>query len=134
MCVVWLCVLRATCNAPPLPSQDQRNETARLTRQTSTDLQRMNREAQHKLTTRLDEVEQGRVDLRRCVDDTQHEIDLLEGHKGLLVKELAAKDLPLKITNECRAFRDKRYGIDLVADAVDQQLGNVRDCVTERSV
>ena len=56
------------------------------------------------------------------IEDVRNETDLLVAQKKRLTNALDATEAPLHIATECLANRDRRYGEDRVADAVEMAL------------
>lgn len=63
-----------------------------------------------------------KMELDRETDDMVGEITTLTHMKATLEKALAEYDVPLRIAQECLYHREKRSGIDLVHDNVEQEL------------
>lgn len=101
-----------------------REQSVKLARDTTTDLQKTQREVQNRLTLRIDDIATRESDLDKCIEDTFTEIGKLQNHLDLVRSTNQSKDLPLDITRECAAWRRERAGIDLVVDDVERQLGS----------
>eukprot|EP00729_Bicosta_minor_P014171 gene14171-1493_t len=100
-----------------------REAATQLARDTTTELQRTQREVQNRLTLRIDDIATREADLDKCIADTFKEIGNLQNHLDLVRSTNQSKDLPLDITRECMTWRQDRAGIDLVVDDVERQLG-----------
>lgn len=96
-----------------------RNETDNHTRWTQHD-------SNTKLEKRIDDINDWRKSLERCLAETDHEIALLQVEKERTERALEAKKVPLDIALECLMLRENRLNIDLVRDEVESQLHKVK--------
>lgn len=117
--------LNTTANEGRADATTVRQSAIENTRKSSSLLQQTERDVEGKIATRIDEVESRAALLQSTIDDIFTEIGHLLGHKDMMEKELAAKELPLSIAKECLSIREGRFGIDLVADDVEAQLKRV---------
>jgi len=92
-----------------------RNETDNHTRWTQHD-------SNTKLEKRIDDINDWKRSLERCLEETDKEIKSLENEKKNAEIALEAKIIPLHIALECLMLREEREGIDLVRDEVEHQL------------
>ncbi|EDO37357.1 predicted protein, partial [Nematostella vectensis] len=92
-----------------------RNETDNHTRWTQHD-------SNTKLEKRIDDINDWKRSLERCLAETDNEIALLTREKERTERALEAKKVPLDITLECLMLRENRQSIDLVRDEVEAQL------------
>lgn len=96
-----------------------RNETDNHTRWTQHD-------SNTKLEKRIDDINDWRKSLERCLAETDEEIRLLQQEKERAEQALEAKKVPLDIAMECLMLREHRQVIDLVRDPVEAELHKVR--------
>ncbi|XP_005399736.1 PREDICTED: tektin-1 isoform X2 [Chinchilla lanigera] len=75
-----------------------------------------------KLEQRLEEVRFWKKELDDKLEQIVHETEDLLSYKSRLEKALESFKEPLHITERCLAYREKRVGIDLVHDVVEQEL------------
>ncbi|KAM6174865.1 tektin-1 [Erethizon dorsatum] len=75
-----------------------------------------------KLEQRLEEVRFWKKELDDKLEQLVHETADLLSYKSRLEKALESFKEPLHITERCLAYREKRVGIDLVHDVVEQEL------------
>lgn len=92
-----------------------RNETDNHTRWTQHD-------SNTKLEKRIDDINDWRKSLERCLAETDEEIRLLQEEKERAEQALEAKKVPLDIAMECLMLREHRQAIDLVRDPVEAEL------------
>jgi len=92
-----------------------RNETDNHTRWTQ-------HESDTKLEKRIDDINEWRKSLEKCLKDTDNEINSLQEEKERTEVALEAKKLPLDVAIECLMLRENRKDIDLVRDKVEEQL------------
>ena len=95
-----------------------RNETDNHTRWTQHD-------SNTKLEKRIDDINDWRKSLERCLAETDEEIRLLQQEKERAEQALEAKKVPLDIAMECLMMREHRQVIDLVRDPVEAELHKV---------
>lgn len=95
-----------------------RNETDNHTRWTQ-------HNSNTKLEKRIDDINDWRKSLEKCLADTDNEIALLTKEKERTERALEAKKVPLDIALECLMLREHRQAIDLVRDGVEAQLHKV---------
>ena len=95
-----------------------RNETDNHTRWTQHD-------SNTKLEKRIDDINEWRESLERCLSETDTEISALQKEKEQTERALDAKAVPLEVAVECLMLRENRVGIDLVRDLVEEQLHKV---------
>ena len=98
-----------------------RNETDNHTRWTQHD-------SNTKLEKRIDDINDWRKSLERCLAETDEEIRLLQLEKERAEQALEAKKVPLDIAMECLMLREHRQAIDLVRDPVEAELHKVKYC------
>jgi len=103
-------------------SQNERAQTVDLMRTHSSELQRTQREVQHKLALRIDDIELRKQDLTFAINNSEAEIAELEAYKAHVESVIKAKDSPLAVSNECLQGRKQRQGADLFHDDVDAKL------------
>jgi len=104
-------------------SQSVRGAAASLTRDTTTQLQKTQREVQNRLTLRIDDIAQRDADLNLAISDTFTEIGMLQNHLDMVRSSRQAKDMPLEIVQSCLDWRKERVSIDVVRDDVERSLG-----------
>lgn len=92
-----------------------RNETDNHTRWTQHD-------SNTKLEKRIDDINDWKRSLERCLEETDKEIKTLENEKKNIEISLEDKEIPLHVALECLMLREEREGIDLVKDEVEYQL------------
>ncbi|KAK3744964.1 hypothetical protein QZH41_008492 [Actinostola sp. cb2023] len=92
-----------------------RNETDNHTRWTQHD-------SNTKLEKRIDDINDWRKSLEKCLAETDHEIAKLQVEKDRTERALEAKKVPLDIALQCLMLRENRLNIDLVRDEVEGQL------------
>ncbi len=97
-----------------------RNQTENHTRWTQHD-------TNTKLEKRIDDINEWKEALERCLADTDKEIESLQVEKEKTERALEAKQLPLDVAIECLMLRENRIGIDLVRDEVEEQLHKVNE-------
>ncbi|XP_008853866.1 tektin-1 [Nannospalax galili] len=100
-----------------LVAESQRlvDEIEKTTRKSQSDVNK-------KLEQRLEEVRFWKKELDDKLEQLMHETDGLLMYKTHLEKALESFKEPLCISERCLAYRDKRVGIDLVHDQVEQEL------------
>ena len=85
-------------------------------------LQKTSRAVENAFSLRIDDIAAMTAALEKETSDTFVEIGALEQAKDRLQVALQATELPLAITIECAEERQRREGVELVADDVDEQL------------
>ncbi|KAL1778643.1 tektin-1 [Sigmodon hispidus] len=100
-----------------LVAESQRlvDEIEKTTRKSQSDVNK-------KLEQRLEEVKFWKKELDDKLEQLVHQTDDLLIYKIRLEKALESFKEPLHITERCLAYREKRVGIDLVHDVVEQEL------------
>lgn len=100
-----------------LVAESQRlvDEIEKTTRKSQSDVNK-------KLEQRLEEVKFWKKELDDKLEQLVHQTDDLLTYKIRLEKALESFKEPLHITERCLAYREKRVGIDLVHDVVEQEL------------
>lgn len=100
-----------------LVAESQRlvDEIDKTTRKSQSDVNK-------KLEQRLEEVRFWKKELDDKLEQLGNETDDLLNYKIRLEKSLESFKEPLFITERCLAYREKRVGIDLVHDEVEQEL------------
>ncbi|XP_053425162.1 tektin-1 [Nycticebus coucang] len=91
------------------------DEIEKTTRKSQSDVNK-------KLEQRLEEVRFWKKELDDKLEQLVYETEDLLTHKTRVEKALESLKEPLHITETCLAYREKRVGIDLVHDVVEQEL------------
>eukprot|EP00055_Hartaetosiga_balthica_P008292 m.30362 g.30362 ORF g.30362 m.30362 type:complete len:396 (-) comp6225_c0_seq1:4227-5414(-) len=112
-------------------SSATRSRAGETTRIATTRVQRAQRATENELNLRIDWIEQRVVDLEKVIDDVLEEVDALKVVKIRTEKESADTATPLEINKECQSLRTQRYGVDLVEDAVDEELDSEETLLQE---
>ena len=99
-----------------------RQEARKLRNQTDSNTRWTQHDSNTKLEKRIDDINEWKESLERCLQETDKEIEALQKEKNNLEVALEAKQLPLNIAVECLMLREEREGIDLVRDNVEHQL------------
>lgn len=99
-----------------------RQEARRLRNETDNHTRWTQHDSNTKLEKRIDDINEWRESLEKCLNDMDKEIEDLQAEKKRVEIALDAKKLPLDITIECLMLRENREGIDLVRDNVEEQL------------
>eukprot|EP00794_Sanderia_malayensis_P004861 gene4861-5500_t len=107
--------LRNSSHTVRQDARSLRNQTENHTRWTQHD-------TNTKLEKRIDDINEWKEALERCLNDTDKEIESLQVEKEKTERALEAKQLPLDVAIECLMLRENRIGIDLVRDGVEEQL------------
>ena len=118
-------ILRTNAERLRNASHDVRQEARRLRNETDNHTRWTQHDSNTKLEKRIDDINEWREALERCLDDTQREIAALQAEKEKTERALDAKKLPLNVAIECLMLRENRDGIDLVRDEVEEQLHKV---------
>ncbi|XP_062031466.1 tektin-1 [Lepus europaeus] len=105
------------CRSERLVAESQRlvDDIEKTTRKSQSDVNK-------KLEQRLEEVRFWKRELDGKLEQLVYETEDLLTYKGRLEKALQDFREPLRITERCLAYREKRVGIDLVHDEVEQEL------------
>lgn len=113
-----------TSNAEKLRDSSHaiRQEARRLHNETDNHTRWTQHDSNTKLEKRVDDINEWKESLERCLRDTDNEIKALQEQKSILEVALEAKKLHLDVAIECLMLRENREGIDLVRDKVEQQL------------
>lgn len=113
-----------TSNAEKLrdSSHTIRQEARRLRNETDNHTRWTQHDSNTKLEKRIDDINEWKESLERCLGDTDKEIKALQDQKSILEVALEEKQVPLDVAIECLMLRENREGIDLVRDKVEQQL------------
>lgn len=106
-------------------SHDIRQDARRLRNETENHTRWTQHDTNTKLDKRIDDINEWKEALQRCLDNTQREIEALQDEKMKTERALDAKKLPLDIAVECLMLRENRVGIDLVRDEVEEQIHKV---------
>jgi hypothetical protein len=125
-------------------AESVRKEALAVAQETSELLQLTQRAVENQFSLRLDEVNTHRLYIQRTIENVQSEISSaqvcvsvlptpLSPHAPQAAKdtvdgEIAAKKIPLDITQACLAQREGRQGIDKVRDNVEIELEKVGPC------
>ncbi|XP_069339542.1 tektin-1 [Eulemur rufifrons] len=107
-----------------LVAESQRlvDEIEKTTRKSQSDVNK-------KLEQRLEEVRFWKKELDDKLEQLVYETEDLLTYKTRLEKALESFKEPLHITETCLAYREKRVGIDLVHDEVEQELMKEADII-----
>lgn len=106
-------------------SHDVRQEARRLRNETDCHTRWTQHDTNTKLEKRIDDINEWKEALERCLGDTHKEIEALQAEKQTTERALDAKKLPLDVAVECLMLRENRIGIDMVRDEVEEQLHKV---------
>ena len=118
-------ILRANAERLRNASHDVRQEARQLRNETENHTRWTQHESDTKLEKRIDDINEWKEALERCMENTQKEIQALQSEKEKTERDLDAKKLPLDVAIECLMLRENRNGIDLVRDEVEEQLHKV---------
>lgn len=99
-----------------------RQDARKLRNETESHTKWTQHESNTKIEKRIDDINEWKVSLERCLEETDKEIQALQNEKKNLEIALEAKKLPLDVAMECLLSREEREGIDLVRDNVEHQL------------
>jgi len=99
-----------------------RQEARKLTNETDSHTRWTQHDTNTKLEKRIDDINEWREALERCLSETDKEIEQLQIEKQRTEQALEAKKIPLNVAIECLMLRENRKGIDLVRDVVEEQL------------
>lgn len=99
-----------------------RQEARRLGNETDNHTRWTQHDSNSKLEKRIDDINEWKESIERCLNDTDQEIKQLETEKQRTEKALDAKKVPLDVAIECLLLRENRKGIDLVRDNVEEEL------------
>ncbi|KAM5150498.1 tektin-1 [Callospermophilus lateralis] len=97
-------------------------ESQRLVDEIDKTTRKSQSDANKKIEQRLEEVRFWKKELDDKLEQLVNETDDLLNYKIRVEKSLESFKEPLFITERCLAYREKRVGIDLVNDEVDQEL------------
>lgn len=106
-------------------SERLRSECTRLCNEVDQTTVRVQKEVEHKLSQRIQDIQFWKEELKRKIQDIAEEIDALLNCKIGLEKGLEATNLPLEVSKRCLMLREKREVIDMVHDEVEIQLMKV---------
>jgi len=115
-------LLRSNAERLRNSSHTIRQEARRLTNETDNHTRWTQHDSNTKLEKRIDDINEWRESLERCLNDTDKEIEKLQMEKQRTEKALDAKKVPLDVAIECMMLRENKKGIDLVRDVVEEQL------------
>ncbi|KAM4842993.1 tektin-1 [Thomomys bottae] len=97
-------------------------ESKRVVEEISKNTKRSQSDSSKKLEQRIQELKFWRQELDDKLQQLVYETDDLLTYKTRLEKALKSFQEPLRITEMCLAYREKRIGTDLVHDEVEQEL------------
>ncbi|KAG9485804.1 hypothetical protein GDO78_008733 [Eleutherodactylus coqui] len=97
-------------------------ESQRLVDEIEKSTQKTQKDVNKKLEQRLNEIQFWKKELDNKLEDTVNDIEQLLAYKTRLEKALESCMEPLAIAQQCLVEREKRIGIDLVHDEVEQEL------------
>ncbi|NWU91780.1 TEKT2 protein, partial [Upupa epops] len=103
-------------------SHQVRQEARALRDETSNQTKWDEDDNRSRLADRISSLNRWKETLGRCLADVDAEIDALAQVKGAAERALQAKNLPLAVSIECLTLRESRRAIDLVRDAVEEEL------------
>ncbi|XP_072466157.1 tektin-2 [Notamacropus eugenii] len=103
-------------------SQQIRQEICTLRNETNNQTIWDEYDNQNRLSERIDSVDRWKEILDKSLTDTDAEIDAMIQMKEAAERALQAKNLPLDVAIECLTLRESRRDIDVVKDAVDDEL------------
>ena len=106
-------------------SERLRSECNRLSNEVQQTTFRVQKEVEHKLSQRIDDVTFWKEELEKKIKQTSDEIEAVINMKIELEKNIEATNFPLEVTKRCLMFRENRQAIDLVHDEVEIQLMKV---------
>jgi len=115
-------LLRSNAERLRNSSHTVRQEARRLTNETDNHTRWTQHDSNTKLEKRIDDINEWKESIERCLNDTDREIEELQTEKQRTEKALDAKKVPLDVAIECLMLRENRKGIDLVRDVVEEQL------------
>ena len=115
-------ILRTNAERLRDASHSIRQEARRLGNETDNHTRWTQHDTNTKLEKRIDDINEWKEALDRCLKDTEVEIDALQSHKERTERALDAKKVPLDVAIECLMLRENRLTIDLVRDEVEEQL------------
>lgn len=103
-----------------------RLDATRLCREVCDKTKNNQAESTKRLGDRMEEVEHWKKELQNELDSMIEENRAMERMFGCVEKALAETEEPLHIAQQCLIEREKRSGIDLVHDNVEEELLKVR--------
>jgi len=115
-------LLRSNAERLRNSSHTIRQDARRLTNETDNHTRWTQHDSNTKLEKRIDDINEWRESIERCLNDTDNEIEQLQTEKQRTEEALDAKKVPLDVAIECLMLRENRKGIDLVRDIVEEQL------------
>lgn len=104
-------------------------ESQRLVEEIEKTTRKSQSDVNKKLEQRLEEVKFWKKELDDKLEHLVNETEDLLTYKIRLERSLESYKEPLHITEKCLAYREKRVGIDLVHDVVDQELQKEADII-----
>lgn len=115
-------ILRSNAERLRNSSHAIRQDARRLTNETENHTRWTQHDSNTKLEKRIDDINEWRESLERCLCDTDKEIEQLQAAKQKTELALDAKKVPLDVAVECLMLRENRKSIDLVRDKVEEEL------------
>ncbi|KFZ48181.1 Tektin-2, partial [Antrostomus carolinensis] len=103
-------------------SHQVRQEAQTLRNETNNQTKWDEHDNQTRLTERISSLNRWKETLDKCLADIDEEIDALAKVKEAAERALQAKNLSLDISIECLTLREGRRAIDVVRDAVEEEL------------
>ncbi|XP_029402253.1 tektin-1 [Mus pahari] len=104
-------------------------ESQRLVEEIEKTTRKSQSDVNKKLEQRLEEVRFWKKELDDKLEQLVNQTDDLLTYKIRLERSLESYKEPLHITEKCLAYREKRVGIDLVHDVVEQELQKEADII-----
>ncbi|KAL2096098.1 hypothetical protein ACEWY4_008246 [Coilia grayii] len=104
-------------------------ESERLIEQCEKATKRMQDEASKRLEQRIHDIKYWKLELDRKLDEVVRETENLITCKSRVQRALESCSEPLRVTIQCLIEREKRMGIDLVHDEVEQELMKEREVI-----
>ena len=118
-------ILRTNAERLRYASHDIRQDARKLRNETENHTRWTQHASDTKLEKRIDDINEWKEVLERCMENTRKEIESLQSEKEKTERALDAKNLPLDVALECLMLRENRVGIDLVRDEVEEQIHKV---------
>jgi len=115
-------ILRTNAERLRYASHDIRQDARKLRNETENHTRWTQHASDTKLENRIDDINEWKEVLERCLENTRKEIESLQSEKEKTERALDAKNLPLDVALECLMLRENRVGIDLVRDEVEEQI------------
>ncbi|XP_055052953.2 tektin-1 [Misgurnus anguillicaudatus] len=104
-------------------------ECKRLIEESNKSTKRMQQDAQKSLEQKLQDIKFWRQELEQRFEEMVQEIETLIIFKSRVEKALGSCSEPLQVTLQCMTERQKRVGIDLVHDEVEEELLKEREVI-----